>query len=103
MKVVRRFPALALLAACLLLSQAACAAEGDAPGGAGGPPPDGGPRQPPPEAVAACKGRAAGTTASFTDRGGRRVSGTCTLQGDVLAVWPKGEPGGAGRAASAPQ
>ena len=60
--------------------------------GAGGPP-----HGPPPEAVAACKGKAVGATASFTDRSGRTVSGPCTKMGDVVAVpppHPQGDPGG---------
>lgn len=98
MSFVPRPPALSLLAACLLLGQATFAADTN------GPPPPGGAHQPPPEAVAACKGRTAGTAASFTDRGGRTVSGTCALQGDVLAVRPAGGPGGGpGGAASAPK
>jgi|SRR5471032_2393188 hypothetical protein len=58
---------------------------------ASGPPPDQGgkhPHGPPPEAIAACKGLAIGTQASFTDRGGRTVSGPCTQMGDVVAVPP---------------
>ena len=57
----------------------------------GGPPPDAsgqGHRGPPPEAIAACKGKAVGTQASFTDRGGRTVSGACTQMGDVVVVPP---------------
>ncbi|HYP31444.1 MAG TPA: hypothetical protein VES00_06230 [Burkholderiaceae bacterium] len=67
-----------------------------------GPPPDQGGRDhrgPPPEAIAACKGKAIGTQASFTDRGGRTVSGPCTQMGDVVAVPPpqrgRGPQGGA--------
>lgn len=60
---------------------------------AGGPP-----HGPPPEAIAACKGKAIGAIASFTDRGGRTVSGPCTQMGDVVAVPPparkQGESGG---------
>ena len=43
---------------------------------------------PPPEAIAACKGKAVGTQASFTDRAGRTISGACTQMGDVVAVPP---------------
>jgi hypothetical protein len=56
-----------------------------------GPPPDQQgkrPHGPPPEAIAACKGKAVGTQASFTDRRGRTVSGACTQMGDVVAVPP---------------
>lgn len=58
------------------------------PPGDGSMPPDQGGRHPspPPEAVAACKGKAVGTQASFTDRGGRTVSGACTQMGEVVAV-----------------
>jgi hypothetical protein len=61
----------------------------------GTPPAGGAPHGPPPEAIAACQGKAVGTTASFTDRGGRTVSGPCTQMGDVVAVPPprrQGEP-----------
>ena len=63
---------------------------------ASGPPPDQGGRHhgPPPEAVAACKGKAIGAQASFTDRGGRTVSGACTQMGDVVAVPPPHGPHG---------
>jgi hypothetical protein len=56
----------------------------------GGPPPNGGGKHhgPPPEAIAACKGKAVGTQASFTDRDGRTVSGACAQMGDVVAVPP---------------
>jgi hypothetical protein len=57
----------------------------------GGPPSDSsgqGHRGPPPEAIAACKGKAVGTQASFTDRSGRTVTGACTQMGDVVAVPP---------------
>ncbi len=82
---------LRLLAATVIavLAQAAEAATS-----AGGPlqePPHG----PPPEAVAACQGKTAGTTASFTDRGGRTVTGACTKIGNVLAVASQGPPPGA--------
>jgi hypothetical protein len=43
---------------------------------------------PPPEAIAACQGKAVGAQASFTDRGGRTISGPCTQMGDVVAVPP---------------
>ncbi len=59
-------------------------------------PPHGHPHGPPPEAVAACKGKAVGTVASFTDRGGRTVSGACTQMGDVVAVPPPAHPQGDG-------
>jgi len=53
------------------------------------PPPDGGhPPGPPPEAVAACAGKAVGTTASFTTPDGRTLSGACTQMGDVVAAAP---------------
>ena len=54
-------------------------------------------RGPPPEAIAACQGKSVGTQASFTDRGGRTVSGACTQMGDVVAVPPPrhGQDGGA--------
>ena len=69
-------------------------AQPPANGAEGGPPPGGAPHGPPPEAVAACKGKAVGTSASFTDRRGRTVSGACTKLGDVIAVPPPAHPGG---------
>jgi hypothetical protein len=81
------------LAALLLALPLAALAQSD-PGN--GPPPDHGgrPHGPPPEAVAACKGKAVGTQASFTDRAGHTVSGPCTQMGDVVAVPPPRHPGG---------
>ena len=78
-----------LLAATALLfaTPLAALAQSDANGGA--PPQHGSkPHGPPPEAIAACKGKAVGTQASFTDRGGRTISGACTQMGDVVAVPP---------------
>jgi hypothetical protein len=67
------------------------------------PPPSGGasgpgarPMGPPPEAIAACKGKTVGATASFTGRNGETMSGTCQLapgSGSVLAVRPDRMPG----------
>jgi hypothetical protein len=54
------------------------------PHGHRGPPPG-----PPPEALAACADKAPGATASFTDREGRSVTGTC-----VLVLKPNGPPPG---------
>ena len=85
MNVPRRLLAIAAL---LLAPPLAALAQGP---GSGGPPPDGtghGHHGPPPEAIAACKGKAVGAQASFTDRGGRTVSGACTQMGDVVAVPP---------------
>ena len=82
-----------LLSTLLLVAPLVALAQADA----GGPPPDQGGqhhRGPPPEAVAACKGKAVGTQASFTDRGGRTVSGACTQMGDVVAVPPPPRPHG---------
>ena len=78
-----------LLATAALLLAAPLAALAQS-GGDGGPPPDreGQHRGPPPEAVAACKGKAIGSQASFADRSGRTVSGACTQMGDVVAVPP---------------
>ena len=77
-----------LLATLLLAAPLAALAQASAPEG---PPPDHDGhhhRGPPPEAIAACKGKAVGAQASFTDRGGRTVSGACTQMGDVVAVPP---------------
>jgi hypothetical protein len=88
MTIARRF-----LPALLLALPLAALAQADA---GNGPPPDGGghPHGPPPEAIAACKGKAVGTQASFTDRSGRTVSGPCTKMGDVVAVPPPKRPEG---------
>lgn len=64
-------------------------------------PPGGHPPGPPPEAVAACKGKAEGAQASFTNRGGHTLSGTCQRIGNELAAMPASGPGAA-RPASAP-
>jgi len=57
--------------------------------------PEGGRRHhgPPPEAIAACQGKAVGTQASFTGRGGRTITGACTQMGDVVAVARPHRPG----------
>ncbi|HSV45759.1 MAG TPA: hypothetical protein VLJ58_08225, partial [Ramlibacter sp.] len=71
-----------------LLLTAACAfAQSAPPAGAGGKPPG-----PPPEAVAACSGKSAGATVSFSGRRGETVSGTCELFGQTLAARPAGGP-----------
>ena len=75
----------------LLAARFASAAQAEPPSG---PPAGGAPHGPPPEAIAACKGKAIGTTASFTDRGGRTVSGACTQIGDVVAVPPPAHAAG---------
>jgi hypothetical protein len=81
------------LAALLLALPLAALAQADA---GNGPPPDqdGHHRGPPPEAIAACKGKAVGTQASFTDRAGRTISGPCTQMGDVVAIPPPKRPNG---------
>ena len=77
------------LATAALLLAVPFAALAQTSAGGGTPPDQGGKhRGPPPEAIAACKGKAVGTQASFTDRGGRTVSGACTQMGDVVAVPP---------------
>ncbi len=92
-----RFLFIALLAACA--STAAVSAETPQ-----GPPPGGGQRMgPPPEAVAACKGKAAGDPASFTGRRGETVTGTCIqLENGVLAARPANMPPPPPGGASAP-
>ena len=85
MKSIRPYLATAALLLAVPLAALAQAASGN------GPPPDQGGqhhRGPPPEAIAACKGKAVGAQASFTDRSGRTVSGACTQMGDVVAVPP---------------
>jgi len=56
--------------------------------GAGGPPPG-----PPPEAIAACKGKTAGTQVSFSGRNGESFTGVCQLTNGVLAARPSGNGG----------
>jgi hypothetical protein len=82
-------------AALFLAAPLAALAQSDANGG---PPDHGGqrPHGPPPEAIAACQGKAVGTQASFTIRGGRTISGVCTQIGDVVAVPPPAHRHGAG-------
>jgi len=65
--------------------------------GAGGPPPG-----PPPEAIAACKGKAEGTTVTFTGRSGETLKGVCQLVNGVLAARPVGGPPGGGGGAGGP-
>jgi hypothetical protein len=72
-----------LLAATAVLLAAPLAALAQSDTNGGQPP-----HAPPPEAIAACKGKAVGTQASFTDRRGRTISGACTQMGDVVAVPP---------------
>ena len=81
------------LAALLLALPLAALAQADA---GNGPPPDqdGHHRGPPPEAIAACKGKAVGTQASFTDRAGHTISGPCTQMRDVVAIPPPKRPNG---------
>ena len=52
-----------------------------------GPPPGGKPPAPPPEAIAACKGKTEGATASFTGRNGETLTGTYKgLLGDATVT-----------------
>ena len=70
-------------------------------GGGGGRPPG-----PPPEAIAACKGKAVGDTASFTGRRGEPVTGTCQKMmapSEVLALRPAGGPPPGGGEAPPPK
>ena len=82
---------LILGAAVLLLAVPASAADQPAA------PPGGHPPGPPPEAVTACKGKAEGAQASFTNRGGHAISGTCQRIGNELAAMPALGPGAAQR------
>jgi hypothetical protein len=74
-----------ILLASFLMAAPACWAQ---PGPSG----DHRPPAPPAEAVAACKGKAVGSQASFTGRRGETVTGTCDKIGDVVAVRPAGGP-----------
>jgi hypothetical protein len=58
----------------------------------------GGHRGPPPEALAACKGRAAGDSCSFSSPHGDSVSGTCFTpdSSKPVACKPAGGPPGGG-------
>ncbi len=83
MNASRRFlSATALLLALPLAALAQSDSGGDAPPDQGGKHHHG----PPPEAIAACKGKAVGTTASFVDREGGTITGVCTQMGDVVAI-----------------
>ena len=75
-------------AALLLALPLAALAQSDS--GANPPPDHDGKhrRGPPPEAIAACNGKAVGTTASFVDREGGTITGVCTQMGDVVAIPP---------------
>ena len=75
-------------AALLLALPLAALAQSDS--AASSPPDHGGKhhRGPPPEAIAACLGKAVGTTASFVDREGGTITGVCTQMGDVVAIPP---------------
>ena len=92
-----------LIFAAALLAAAPLAALAQPDGN--GPPPehDGHHRGPPPEAIAACKGKAVGTQASFTDREGRTVTGACVQMGDVVAIAPPHPQGERGGPASQPR
>ena len=87
-----------LLSATALLLALPLAALAQSDSGANPPPDHGGKhrRGPPPEAIAACNGKAVGTTASFVDREGGTITGVCTQMGDVVAVprprRPHGDP-----------
>ena len=69
-------------------SNAATAPAAPPASGAGGPPPG-----PPPEAIAACKGKTAGTQVSFSGRNGESFTGVCQLTNGVLAARPSGNGG----------
>lgn len=45
-----------------------------------------------PEVIAACKGKTAGTTVSFTGRHGETITGTCELFNGTLAARPANMP-----------
>jgi len=84
------------LSATALLLALPLAALAQSDSGANPPPDHAGKhhRGPPPEAIAACNGKAVGTTASFVDREGGTITGVCTQMGDVVAVpRPKRENG----------
>lgn len=73
----------------LMLGEAHATDSQQPPSGPGGQPPS-----PPPEAIAACKGKSAGTQASFTGRNGEQITGTCQQIGSVLALRPDHMPAG---------
>ena len=48
---------------------------------------------PPPQAFTACEGRSVGDTATFENRHGDLITGTCQQQGDRLVLRPDTPPG----------
>ena len=94
-----------LLSAATLLLALPLAALAQSDSNANPPPDHGGKhrRGPPPEAIAACNGKAVGTTASFIDREGGTISGACTQIGDVVAVPRPRRPHGGHDGAPPPQ
>lgn len=65
------------------------------------PPPGGRPPGAPPEAVAACAGKAEGAQASFTNREGKTMTGTCQRMGTELVAMPAFDPNAPQRPAPA--
>ncbi|MBK1724782.1 hypothetical protein [Thiocystis violacea] len=72
------------------LATTACAR----PGPGDGPGDRGGRRGPPPEAIAACDGKSAQDSCSFTGRHDDTITGTCSTlaDSDQLACEPEGGP-----------
>ncbi|MDP8254671.1 MAG: hypothetical protein P9M14_02885 [Candidatus Alcyoniella australis] len=54
--------------------------------------PAGGPLPPPQQAVDSCTGKAVGEDCEFKGMGGESVTGSCQMDGDVLACVPAGGP-----------
>jgi len=87
------FAAAALLLAAPLAAFAGTEGDGGPPRDGpphDGPAHDGPPHGAPAEAIAACKGKASGTSVTFTDRGGRTLTGVCTL---IAVPQPPHHPG----------
>lgn len=93
---LRRIACVLALAACAGTVSAQDNPPPAPPDGAASGPGAGRPKGPPPEAIQACKGKAEGTSVSFTARDGRSLSGVCRLVDGQLAAMPqRGErPGG---------
>jgi hypothetical protein len=77
-----------LLSGLAPASEAATTPAAPPASGAGGPPPG-----PPPEAIAACKGKTAGTQVTFSGHNGESFTGICQLTNGVLAARPSGNGG----------
>jgi hypothetical protein len=90
---MNRSHAFAFALALFLAAASGTCSAADAPS-SGASAPGGRPPGPPPEAVAACNGKTAGTTVSFTGRNGETLTGVCAMVDGKLAARPSGPPPG---------